>query len=44
LVCPVPYLSEAKLRSQNRSLLDRLYQRIVDDLNALFQTVGLKAA
>jgi hypothetical protein len=36
--------ADAKLRSQDRSLLDRLYQRVVDDLDALIQTVGLKAA
>ncbi len=42
LLSPVP--ADAKLRSQNRSQLDRLYQRVVDDLDALIQAVGLKAA
>jgi hypothetical protein len=36
--------ADAKLRIQDRSLLDRLYQRVVDDLDALIQAVGLKAA
>lgn len=42
LLCPVP--ADAKLRSQSRSPLDRLYQRVVDDLDALIHAVGLKAA
>jgi hypothetical protein len=29
---------------QKRSLLDRLYHRVIDDLDALVQAVGLKAA
>ena len=33
-----------KLHSQHRSQLDRLYQRVVDDLDKLIQAVGLKAA
>jgi len=41
LLSPVP--ADAKLRSQNRSQLGRLYQRVVDDLDALIQAVGLKA-
>jgi hypothetical protein len=39
-----PVRADAKLRTQNRSLLDRLYQRVVDDLDALIEAVGLKAA
>ena len=42
LLSPVP--TDAKLRSQSRSQLGRLYQRVVDDLDALIQAVGLKAA
>ena len=42
LLSPVP--ADAKLRSQSRSQLGRLYQRVVDDLDALIQAVGLKAA
>jgi len=34
----------AGLHSQHRSQLDRLYQRVVDDLDKLIQAVGLKAA
>jgi hypothetical protein len=30
--------------SKKRSQLDRLYQRIVDDLDALIGALGLKAA
>jgi hypothetical protein len=39
-----PVRADAKLPSQRRSQLDRLYQRIVDDLDALIHAVGLKAA
>jgi hypothetical protein len=39
-----PVKADAKLHSQNRSPLDRLYQRVLDDLDALIQAVGLKAA
>ena len=42
LLSPVP--ADGKLQSQSRSQLDRLYQRVVDDLNTLIQFVGLKAA
>jgi hypothetical protein len=34
----------AELRVQNRSPFDRLYQRLVDDLDALIQFVGLVAS
>ena len=39
-----PVRADAKLSSQNRSQLDRLYQRVADDLDALIRAVGLKAA
>ena len=39
-----PVSADARLDQQKRSQLDRLYQRVVDDLNALVRAVGLKAA
>jgi hypothetical protein len=39
-----PIKADAGLHSQHRSQLDRLYQRVVDDLDKLIQAVGLKAA
>jgi hypothetical protein len=39
-----PVGADAALPSQRRSQLDRLYQRVVDDLDALIQAIGLKAA
>jgi hypothetical protein len=39
-----PVRADVKLQSQRRSQLDRLYQRVVDDLDNLIQAVGLKAA
>jgi hypothetical protein len=39
-----PVRADARLPNQRRSQLDRLYQRIVDDLDALIHAVGLKAA
>lgn len=42
LLSPVP--ADSKLPQQKRSQLDRLYQRIVDDLDKLLAAVGLKAA
>ena len=39
-----PMTADAALPSQRRSQLDRLYQRVVDDLDALIHAVGLKAA
>ena len=36
--------ADAALPSQRRSQLDRLYQRVVDDLDALIHAIGLKAA
>jgi hypothetical protein len=39
-----PFAGDSKLQHQKRSQLDRLYQRIVDDLHKLMVAVGLKAA
>jgi hypothetical protein len=39
-----PFAGDSKLQQQKRSQLDRLYQRVVDDLNRLLVAVGLKAA
>ena len=39
-----PVRADVTLQSQRRSQLDRLYQRVVDDLDALVRAVGLKAA
>lgn len=39
-----PFSGDSKLQLQKRSQLDRLYQRVVDDLNNLMLAVGLKAA
>jgi hypothetical protein len=39
-----PFAGDSKLQQEKRSQLDRLYQRIVDDLNKLMVAVGLKAA
>jgi hypothetical protein len=39
-----PFPGDRTLAAEKRSALDRLYQRIVDDLDALLHTVGLKAA
>jgi hypothetical protein len=33
-----------RIPNQKRSQLDRLYHRVIDDLDALVQAVGLKAA
>jgi hypothetical protein len=42
LLCPVN--TDSRLKANTRSQLDRLYQRVVDDLDALIRAVGLKAA
>jgi hypothetical protein len=42
LLRPVP--GDRKLQHQRQSQLDRLYQRIVDDLDQLLSAVGLKLA
>jgi hypothetical protein len=39
-----PYRADAKLQQHKRTQLDRLYQKIVDDLDELLHAVGLKAA
>ena len=39
-----PVSADSKLQQQKRSQLDRLYQRVVDDLDKLMDAVGLKAA
>ncbi len=39
-----PIKADARLQSQRRSQLDRLYQRGIDDLDTLVRAVGLKAA
>jgi hypothetical protein len=39
-----PFAADAKLQQQKRSQLDKLYQRVVDDLDKLLHGVGLKVA
>jgi DNA-binding transcriptional ArsR family regulator len=39
-----PVSGDGKLQQQKRSQLDRLYQRVIDDLDKLMDAVGLKAA
>ncbi len=39
-----PFRGDSKVGEQKRSQLDRLYQRVIDDLDQLIDTVGLKAA
>jgi hypothetical protein len=39
-----PFKADKRLESLRRSQLDRLYQRVIDDLDTLVQAVGLKAA
>jgi hypothetical protein len=39
-----PVAADARLQSQKRSQLDRLYQKVIDDLDSLVRAVGLKAA
>ncbi len=36
-----PIRTDTQLHQRRRSQLDRLYQRVVDDLDALLQAVGL---
>jgi hypothetical protein len=38
-----PFKADAQLEPQRRSQLDRLYQRVLDDLDTLVRAVGLKA-
>jgi hypothetical protein len=39
-----PVSGDRKLQQQKRSQLDRLYQRVIDDLDKLMDAVGLKVA
>ena len=39
-----PVAADARLADDTRHQLDRLYQRVVTDLDALLQAVGLKTA
>ena len=39
-----PYRADSKLQGHKRTQFDRLYQKIVDDLDQLLNAVGLKAA
>jgi hypothetical protein len=39
-----PYSPDSKLPHHKRAQLDRLYQKVVDDLDQLLRAVGLKAA
>ena len=39
-----PVIPDARLVEEKRHRLDRLYQRIVTDLDALLEAVGLKTA
>jgi hypothetical protein len=39
-----PLRGDENLQQQRRSQLDRLYQRIADDLEKLIQAIGFKAA
>ena len=39
-----PFRGDETLQQQKRSQLDRLYQRVLEDLEELIQAVGLKAA
>jgi hypothetical protein len=39
-----PIIADARLADEKRHQLDRLYQRLVSDLDALFNAIGLKTA
>jgi hypothetical protein len=39
-----PINADARVQFQRRSQLDRLYQRVIDDIDTLVRAVGLKAA
>ena len=39
-----PISADTRIDQQKRSQLDRLYQRVVDDLDTLVRAIGLKAA
>ena len=38
------FAGDSKLQQEKRHQLDRLYQRVVDDLDTLLTAVGLKVA
>jgi len=42
LLCP--FRGDPKLQNEKRSQLDRLYQRVLDDLNQLMRVVGIASA
>jgi len=39
-----PIAADARLAEDKRHQLDRLYQRLVSDLDALFNAIGLRTA
>jgi hypothetical protein len=39
-----PIIADARLADEKRHQLDRLYQRLVSDLDALFNAIGLRTA
>jgi hypothetical protein len=39
-----PYRADSKLKIHKQTQLDRLYQKVIDDLDELVGAVGLKAA
>ena len=39
-----PVAADARVEPHKQSQLDRLYQKVVDDLDSLVRAVGLKAA
>jgi hypothetical protein len=39
-----PYRADSKLKVNKRTQLDRLYQKVLDDLEELVDAAGLKAA
>jgi hypothetical protein len=41
---PRPFPGDHKLQQRKRSQLDRLHQRLIDDLDNLIPAVGLKVA
>jgi hypothetical protein len=42
--CSHPYRADSKLKQHKLTQLDRLYQKVVDDLDELLGVVGLKVA
>ena len=41
---PIIYRTDSKLKANKRTQLDRLYQKVLDDLEELVDAIGLKAA